>query len=107
MPRWQRPTKTHLSGWHGERGTTHRWPSRALTRRLLALGPFYGPILCCIIAVQHWFLLFIQLFRAVDEIEVVEADWDPEEFDKVRRRPHTAPLTHDLLSGLSTSVGNR
>ena len=54
-----------------------------LTRRLLALGPFYGPILCCIIAVQHWFLFFIQLWRPEDEIEVVRADWDPAEFDKV------------------------
>lgn len=52
-------------------------------RRLLALGPFYGPILCCIIAVQHWFLFFIQLWRPEDEIEVVRADWDPAEFDKV------------------------
>lgn len=48
------------------------------------MGPVYGPILCCIIAVQHWFLLFLSWYRPIDEIEVVESSWDSDVFRRVR-----------------------
>lgn len=54
--------------------------------RLLAMGPIYGPILCCIIAVQHWFLLVLTFCRPIDEIETVAASWDPERFREVSAR---------------------
>lgn len=62
-----------------------RGPQDFADDSLLSLGPVYGPILCCIIAVQHWFLLFITLLRPIDEVELVEAEWDVAEFDWVSR----------------------
>ncbi|ORX40248.1 hypothetical protein BD324DRAFT_641151 [Kockovaella imperatae] len=51
--------------------------------RYLSLGPFFGPILCCIMAVQHWFLLFLDLIQPRDTVERVETQWSVEEFAKV------------------------
>ena len=56
---------------------------RRLTCRLLTMGVFFGPILCCIMAVQHWFLLFIEMWRPLNEIEMVESDWSLDRFSKV------------------------
>lgn len=52
--------------------------------RLLSLGVFYGPILCCIVAVQHWFLFVIEWLWPDDEIEMVESSWTSEAFEEVR-----------------------
>jgi hypothetical protein len=50
--------------------------------RLLALGPIFGPILCCIVAVEHWFYLFLEFVCRRDEIELVDSHWCMKEFRK-------------------------
>ena len=51
--------------------------------RYLSLGPFFGPILCCIMAVQHWFLFFLDLWSPRDELDMVAEDWSKTESSKV------------------------
>ena len=55
---------------------------RPLTR-LLSLGPVFGPILCCIMAVQHWFFWFLEWYDPRDEIEYVDDIWSSGQFRKV------------------------
>ena len=52
--------------------------------RLLTLGPVFGPILCIVIAVQHWFFLFLEFVQPRDTIDLVERSWSREQFAKVR-----------------------
>lgn len=50
---------------------------------LLSLGPVVGPILCLIIAVQHWFFLILEVAQSRDEIDYVESSWSRERFARV------------------------
>ncbi|WVQ80550.1 hypothetical protein IAT38_002655 [Cryptococcus sp. DSM 104549] len=52
--------------------------------RYLALGPIYGLILCCIIAVEHYFFLVLEWWDPRDRIEVVQSDWETARFEEVR-----------------------
>ncbi|KAK8858442.1 hypothetical protein IAR55_002669 [Kwoniella newhampshirensis] len=54
--------------------------------RYLALGPIYGLVLCCIIAIEHYFYWFLEWYDPRDRIEVAEDDWDMERFDEVSSR---------------------
>ena len=51
--------------------------------RLMSLGLVFGPILCVIIAVQHWFFLFLEVVQLRDEIDLVEGEWSRERFARV------------------------
>ena len=57
-----------------------------ILRNLLALGPVFGPIRCCIVAVQWMFFLLVRILRPEDEIELVEGVWDMADFDKLCAR---------------------
>lgn len=46
-------------------------------------GPVFGPILCAILAVQWWFLMFLEVVLPREEIDPVMADWDAARFAKV------------------------
>ncbi|WWC95939.1 hypothetical protein V866_002806 [Kwoniella sp. B9012] len=64
-------------------------PARTTAERLsryLALGPIYGPILCCIIAVQHYFFWFLEWWDPRERIEVVQSHWDLDKFNQVIQR---------------------
>jgi phosphatidylinositol glycan class A protein len=63
-------------------GTPHKDVFERL-ERLLALGPVYGVVLCCIVAVQHWFWWGLEWWCPRDEIEEVEGVWDHGQFEKV------------------------
>lgn len=52
-------------------------------RRLFALGPIFGPIMCCIISVQFWWLLFVAWILPESEIDIVPSGWDADEFGRV------------------------
>lgn len=51
---------------------------------MISLGPVFGPILCGIIAVQHWFFLFLEAVQPRDEIDLIEGVSSKERFVKVR-----------------------
>lgn len=82
-------TRTHSNVYPGE--STPR--ARSDGFRSWQLGIFFGPILCIIQAVQHYFLYLIEFLRPEDEIEEVEAHWDPVQFAKVSSY-HMIPLTN-------------
>lgn len=54
--------------------------------RLRALGPVMGLIMCCIMAMQHWWLLFVEWRLPASEIDVVPRGWDQDEFERVVQR---------------------
>ncbi|WWC88843.1 uncharacterized protein L201_003758 [Kwoniella dendrophila CBS 6074] len=61
-------------------------PSKDTAERLsryLALGPIYGPILCCIIAIEHYFYWFLEFWYPKDQIELVEDHWELNKFENV------------------------
>ncbi|WWC62404.1 uncharacterized protein I303_105000 [Kwoniella dejecticola CBS 10117] len=62
----------------------HRDTAERLSR-YLSLGSLYGPILCCIIAVQHYFFWFLEWWDPRDGIEVVSRDceWDLDRLKEV------------------------
>ncbi|WVF69309.1 hypothetical protein IAT40_004085 [Kwoniella sp. CBS 6097] len=62
--------------------------------RYLSLGPIFGPILCCIIAVQHYFFYFLEWWDPRDRIEIVqeECDWDLDQFKEVVKQEKEASL---------------
>jgi phosphatidylinositol glycan class A protein len=49
-------------------------------------GPVFGPILCAILAVQWWFLQFLEIVLPREDIDPVMADWDAERFAEVSCR---------------------
>jgi hypothetical protein len=51
--------------------------------RLFSLGPAFGPIMCIIIAIEHFFLWCLEIISPRDEIEQVESVWSHEAFEKV------------------------
>lgn len=58
--------------------------THSLACRLLSLGPVFGPILCCIMAVQHWFFWLLEWYDPRAEIEYVdEGVWSADRFSKV------------------------
>jgi hypothetical protein len=48
--------------------------------RLLQLGTIFGPIMCIIIAVEHWFFWLLEWWVPEDEIERVQHHWTHERF---------------------------
>lgn len=64
------------------------WTLLTVTRRLLSLGPVFGPILCVIMAVEHWFFFILEVIYPRDDIEEVEGSWSRERFAKVCFPPH-------------------
>lgn len=59
------------SGWFGE-----PYKRGLADDRLRALGPVFGAILCIIMAVQGWYLLFLDLVAPASEIDKVMRRWD-------------------------------
>lgn len=59
----------------------------AKVSRLLSTGPIFGPIMCIIIAMQHYFFWFLVWYAPRDEIEYVQDEWDHGNFEKVRSPP--------------------
>lgn len=53
--------------------------------RYLSLGPVFGPILCCIIAVEHYFFWFLEWWYPREEIDYVDHQWDHDAFVTVWR----------------------
>jgi phosphatidylinositol glycan class A protein len=51
--------------------------------RLLSLGAVFGPILCIIMAVQHYFFWVLEWYDPREGIEVVEDVWTQAGFEKV------------------------
>jgi phosphatidylinositol glycan class A protein len=51
--------------------------------RLRALGPIMGLIMCCIMAMQHWWLLLVEWYLPEEELDVVPSGWDAGEFQSV------------------------
>ncbi|WWC70601.1 uncharacterized protein I206_104552 [Kwoniella pini CBS 10737] len=51
--------------------------------RYLSLGIIYGPILCCIVAIQHYFYWFLEWWYPRDKLEIVQDDWDLMKFKEV------------------------
>lgn len=63
---------------------------RTLMKRLLSLGVVFGPILCCILAVQHYFFWYLEWVDPRSGIEVVEDHFTAEKFNEEvdrERRP--------------------
>jgi phosphatidylinositol glycan class A protein len=50
--------------------------------RVLSLGPVFGPVLCCIMAVQHWFFWFLEWYDPRAGIDLVEDHWTAKAFEK-------------------------
>ncbi|ORY21988.1 transferase [Naematelia encephala] len=59
--------------------------------RLLALGPIYGPILCIIMAVQHYFFWAVEWFNPQDQIDFVKDHWSDQSFHDLVRRETKRP----------------
>lgn len=53
-------------------------------RSLVTLGPVFGPILCIIMAVQHYFFWFLEWYDPQEGIDLVEDHWTKEQFEAVR-----------------------
>lgn len=56
-------------------------PAKDTAERLsavLALGHVYGPILCVIMAVQHWFFWVLEVVAPRDEVDLVKHHWTHE-----------------------------
>lgn len=51
--------------------------------RLFTLGPVFGPILCIIMAVQHYFFWFLEWYDPREAIDLVEDHWTKEQFEQV------------------------
>jgi len=52
---------------------------------LITLGPVFGPILCIIMAVQHYFFWFLEWYDPREGIDPVEDHWTKEQFERVSR----------------------
>ncbi|WWD18332.1 hypothetical protein CI109_102782 [Kwoniella shandongensis] len=68
-------------------------------KRYLALGPVYGIILCCIIAIEHYFFWFLEWYDPRDRIEIVGSDWHMRRFEQVVRDekvPRNDPTAADI-----------
>lgn len=61
--------------------------------RLLSLGPAFGPIMCIIIAIEHFFLWWLEIISPRDEIDQVESVWSHEAFEKVSEIPRSGTLS--------------
>lgn len=48
------------------------------------MGPIFGPIMCIIVAVQHYFWWFLELVMSRDEIDLVEDEWNQASFQQVK-----------------------
>jgi phosphatidylinositol glycan class A protein len=51
--------------------------------RLFTLGVVFGPILCIIMAVQHYFFWFLEWYDPKAGIDLVEDHWTKEQFELV------------------------
>ncbi|BEI94137.1 uncharacterized protein CcaverHIS019_0605960 [Cutaneotrichosporon cavernicola] len=71
-------------------------PQKSSFERLAAHfagGPVFGPILCAILAVQWWFLWFLEIVLPREGIDDVMADWDAARFaDAVEREKKAAKM---------------
>ena len=52
---------------------------------LITLGPVFGPILCIIMAVQHYFFWLLEWYDPREGINPVENHWTKEQFELVSR----------------------
>ncbi|WVR06222.1 hypothetical protein IAU60_003252 [Kwoniella sp. DSM 27419] len=68
--------------YHRAMASEHRDVAERLSR-YLSLGPVFGPILSCIIAVQHYFFWFLQWWDPVDRMSMVRDHWDMDVFREV------------------------
>jgi len=64
-------------------GTSMDLSFAGTNERLFTLGPVFGPILCIIMAVQHYFFWFLEWYDPRDAIDLVEDHWTKEQFEQV------------------------
>jgi phosphatidylinositol glycan class A protein len=55
--------------------------------RTMQLGPFAGPIWTIILIVDCIFFLFLEWWMPREDLDYVNAQWDPKAFASVRHQP--------------------
>jgi phosphatidylinositol glycan class A protein len=76
---------------------TPPWGPWERLMRLRDLGPIMGLIMCCIMAVQHWWLIAVQWYLPDEDIDVVPRGWDQDEFGRVVEKEKEKAAAHQEL----------